>query len=300
MNPYYTDYGEYIGRLFPDFKVQKLSVNAGFSCPNRDGTIAYGGCIYCDNSSFTPRYTDPRRSVRTQIEDGRLFFGRKYPDMRYLAYFQSFTNTHAPVSRLRELYYEALDCPGIVGLVIGTRPDCLPEKTLALLGELAEHTHVTVEIGAETSHDRTLREINRRHLWSDVEKSVLALHERGVHTGLHLICGLPGETEEDILTTVDRAAALPTDTLKFHQLQIVRGTELARRQSLDPDYVRVYDMDEYLRLCVRIIERVPRRIAIERFTSQSPADMLIAPRWGVKNHVFTDRLLSMLSKRDKE
>ncbi len=274
MNPYYTDYAEYLSRLFPGQKVQKLSINAGMTCPNRDGTVGTGGCIYCDNRTFSPPYADARLPVRRQIEDGRKFFGRKYPSMKYLAYFQSYTNTFAPAGTLRRLYGEALDCEGIVGIIIGTRPDCLPAATLDLLEEMTRRVPVIVEIGAETSHDRTLREINRHHTWQCVCEAAGSLHGRGVHVGLHLIAGLPGETREDILATVSAATALPIDTLKLH-----------------------FTVDQYLDLCADIVSTVPRRIAIERFVSQSPADLLVSPRWGLKNYQFTDRLHRKLRDR---
>lgn len=297
MNPYYTDYAEYLSRLFPGQKVQKLSINAGMTCPNRDGTVGTGGCIYCDNRTFSPPYTDARLPVRRQIEDGRKFFGRKYPSMKYLAYFQSYTNTFAPADTLRRLYGEALDCEGIVGIIIGTRPDCLPTATLDLLEEMTRRVPVIVEIGAETSHDRTLREINRHHTWQCVCEAADALHDRGIHAGLHLIAGLPGETREDILATVRAATALPIDTLKLHQMQVIRGTELHRRYLAGTDCTLRFTLDQYLDLCADIVSMVPRRIAIERFVSQSPADLLVSPRWGLKNYQFTDRLHRVLSLR---
>ena len=297
MNPYYTDYAEYLSRLFPGQKVQKLSINAGMTCPNRDGTVGTGGCIYCDNRTFSPPYTDARLSIRRQIEDGRKFFGRKYPLMKYLAYFQSYTNTFAPAGTLRRLYGEALDCEGIVGIIIGTRPDCLPPATLDLLEETARRVPVIVEIGAETSHDHTLREINRHHTWQCVCEAIGSLHDRGIHVGLHLIAGLPGETREDILATVRAASALPIDTLKLHQMQVIRGTELHRRYLAGTDRTLRFTVDQYLDLCADLVATVPRRIAIERFVSQSPADMLVSPRLGLKNYQFTDRLHRKLRDR---
>ena len=195
------------------------------------------------------------------------------------------------------MYSEALDCEGIVGIIIGTRPDCLPTATLDLLEETAHRVPVIVEIGAETSHDRTLREINRRHTWQCVCEAVCALQDRGIHTGLHLIAGLPGESREDILATVRAATALPIDTLKLHQMQIIRGTELHRRYLDGTDRTLRFTVDQYLALCADIVSIVPRRIAIERFVSQSPADMLVTPRWGLKNYQFTDRLHRLLSSR---
>lgn len=300
MNNWYTDFSEYLGRIFPGTKVQKLSVDAGFSCPNRDGTIGRGGCTYCNVSSFSPSYCDPRLDVAAQLERGKAFFARKYPEMKYLAYFQAYTGTHSSdIERLTTLYAEALAVSDVVGLVIGTRPDCLPDALLDRLSDINRTTPVLIEIGAESSHDTTLRAINRGHTWQCVVDATARCAARGLRCGLHLICGLPGETEADILTTVDRACSLPVDTLKFHQLQIIRGTALARRYEAG-EHFSLFTAESYMELCRKIIERVPRRIAIERFLSQAPASMLLAPSWGIKNHVFTDRLHSLLRRTAPE
>lgn len=290
----YTDYATWLAKLFPGVKVQKLSVNGGMSCPNRDGTISTGGCIYCDNRTFSPSYTAGAGSVAAQLEAGRKFFGRKYPTMKYLAYFQSFTNTHAPAAQLQAIYEEALAQPDIVGLIVGTRPDCLPPATLALLEQLASRTTVIVELGAESSHDRTLAAINRGHTWNDTVNAVNELHRRGIHVGLHLIAGLPGESREDILATIDSCCRLPIDTLKIHQMQIIRGTELHRRYMAGTADLTPWQLDDYLDLCVEIVRRVPPAIALERFVSQSPPGMLVAPQWGLKNYQFTNLLNSRL------
>lgn len=297
MNSWYTDFSEYLSRIFPGIKVQKLSVDAGFSCPNRDGTIGRGGCAYCNVGSFSPGYCDPALSVASQLERGKAFFARKYPRMKYLAYFQAYTGTHdSDIARLTALYAEALSVNDIVGLVIGTRPDCLPDPLLDRLEEINRSRPVLIEIGAESSHDATLRAINRGHTWESVTYAAKRCASRGLRCGLHLICGLPGETEADILTTVDRACALPVDTLKFHQLQIIRDTALGRRYEAGEEF-SLFTAESYMQLCLKIIERVPRHIAIERFLSQAPASMLLAPSWGIKNHVFTDRLHALLRAR---
>jgi len=289
-------------RLFPDFKVQKISVNAGFSCPNRDGTIGHGGCIYCDNTSFTPGYCLCGDSIAEQIKKGKQFFARKYPEMKYLVYFQSFTSTHTDsLDTLRSIYREAMGSPDVVGLVIGTRPDTLTPKVVDLLREINATHPVIVEIGAETSFDKTLQLINRGHTWRDVESATALCHSRGLHCGLHLIAGLPGETQEMILETVRRACHLPIDTIKLHQLQIVRGTELHRRHEAGELEVTPFELNEYLNLCADITETVAvesaGRIEIERYTSQAPPDKVIAPKWGLKNYQFTDRLRRLISTR---
>ena len=299
MNPRYKDYSEYLGEKFPGMKVQKLSVNAGFSCPNRDGTIGHGGCIYCDNTSFTPRYCNAADSVECQIRKGREFFAGKYPDMKYLAYFQSFTGTHArAVEALESLYAEALAQDDVVGIIIGTRPDCLPPHVLDLLEDINRRRPVIVEIGAETSHDATLRLINRCHTWRQVEEAAGALASRGIDCGLHLIAGLPGEDDDDVLLTVERACALPISSIKMHQLQIIRNTPLHRLYEEGRMKIAPYTVDGYLDLCVRIVQTVGRRVAIERFVSSAPPEMVVAPRWGLKNYEFTHLLLNRLTAGD--
>lgn len=293
----YTTYSEYLATLFGPGKVQKISVNAGFGCPNRDGTIGTGGCSYCSNASFTPSYClEGEASVAAQITRGREFFARKYPSMRYLAYFQSYTSTFTgDPSLLRAMYREALAQPGVVGLVIGTRPDCLPPSVLSIIEEFVREVPVIVELGAETSHDRTLRLVNRGHTWGRVEEAVHALAAIGARPGLHLIAGLPGEAEPEVLATIDRACALPIDTLKLHQLQIIKGTPLHRLWLEGKAGTADWDLDRYLALCVEIVQSVPRRIAIERFLASAPPHLVEAPSWGLKNHEFTARLHRLLS-----
>ncbi|MCM1111061.1 MAG: TIGR01212 family radical SAM protein [Clostridium sp.] len=289
MKPY-RDFADFLGDYFPG-KMQKLSVNAGFTCPNRDGTVGRGGCTYCNNQTFSPGYCAPAESVASQLEAGKRFFARKYPAMRYLAYFQSYTNTHGALPLLRSLYREALAVDGVDGLIIGTRPDSMPETLLDLLEELASQgKFVMVEYGAESSHNDTLRLINRCHTWECTADAVVRTAERHIPVGLHLINGLPGENEERILQTVDQINLLPVSTVKFHQLQLVRGTRMAADVEAGRYDIPRYTVDEYIALCCRIVGRLRRDIAVERFVSQSPADLLIYPRWGLKNHEFTDRL----------
>lgn len=289
----FTLYGEYLREKF-GCKVQKLSVNAGFSCPNRDGTIGHGGCIYCDNRSFTPSYCTPFDSVTEQLVKGKAFFGRKYPDMKYLAYFQAYTSTYsASAEHLLALYREALAVEDVIGLVIGTRPDCFPRQLSCQLGEInREGNPVLVEFGAETSHDATLRLINRGHTWLRTVEAVHHAASAGLDVGLHFIMGLPGETEEMMLETVQRAVGLPVSSLKFHQLQVIKGTPLHRRWERGEISLDLFTVDAYLSLCRKICAVVPPSIAIERFTSSSPADLLIVPKWGIKNYEFVHRLQS--------
>ncbi len=293
MNPYYRDFADFLAEQFPGTKMQKLAVNAGFTCPNRDGTKGRGGCTYCNNLSFNPGYCSPRLSVSEQIEAGRRFFARKYPDMRYLAYFQAYTNTHSDdIDRLMSLYEEALAADGVDGVIIGTRPDCMPD---ALLARLRKLPWVMVEYGAESSHNATLERINRCHTWEDTVDAVERTHAAGIPVGLHLIMGLPGETEDMMLRTVDAVGSLPVSTVKFHQLQLVRGTRMASDIEKGLYDIRRFTADEYAGLCVKIVRRLRPGIAIERFVSQTPADMLLYPRWGLKNYQFTNLLMRRLT-----
>lgn len=289
----YRDFSDFLAEHFPG-KMQKISVNAGFSCPNRDGTVGTGGCTYCNNRTFNPDYCSPRLSVSEQLEEGKRFFARKYPTMRYLAYFQAYTNTHGDIEHLRSLYEEALGVSGVEGIIIGTRPDCMPDALLDYLEELAKRTFVLVEYGAESSHDVTLQRINRCHTWTQTVDAVTRTASRGIHVGLHMILGLPGESVEMMLDSVDALSALPIATVKFHQLQLIRGTRLARDVESGLYDIPRMTVEEYIDLCARIVRRINPAIAIERFTSQSPEELLIYPKWGLKNYQFVNLLNARL------
>lgn len=287
----YNDFGTWIRQRFP-FRVQKIAVDAGFTCPNRDGRLSTGGCVYCDNRTFNPSYCNPLKSVTEQLEEGKRFFQRKYPDMKYLAYFQAFTNTYAPVSKLRKLYEEALRVPDVVGLVIGTRPDCVSDELLDYLEGLNRRTFLLMEYGVETVNDATLRLINRGHDFACARQAVERTHQRGILTGAHVILGLPGEDAAESLRQAPVISSLPIDILKIHQLQIVKGTRLAALYEEKPFHV--YTVEEYLDLIARYISLLRDDLILERFVSQCPPDKLIAPRWGLKNHEFTDLLRNKL------
>ena len=296
MKKRYNDYGSWIREQFP-YRVQKISVDAGFTCPNRDGKVGRGGCVFCDNRTFNPAYCEREKSITQQIIAGKEFFARKYPDMKYLAYFQAFSNTYSDVEHLKRLYEEALAEDDVVGIVIGTRPDCVPDVLLDYLAQLSRRTFVMVEYGAETANDRTLQLINRGHSWTDTVDAVARTHARGILCGLHLILGLPNETIHDFRTTIEYVAALPIDTLKLHQLQLIRGTRLARQVASGEVTVAQWSAEEYADVCIDLLRRLPRRIALERFVSQSPASLLISPRWGLKNHEFTHMLHRRLTAK---
>jgi hypothetical protein len=289
--PYYYDYGTWIRHRFP-FRVQKISVDAGFTCPNRDGRLSTGGCIYCDNRTFNPAYCQRQDSITQQLEAGKLFFARKYPEMKYLAYFQAYTNTYASIDHLRQLYEEALRVEDVVGIVIGTRPDCVSDELLDYLEDLNRRTFLIVEYGVESANDDTLRRINRGHTFEQSRVAIKNTHQRGILTGAHIILGLPGEDAQENLRQAPVISSLPIDILKIHQMQIIRGTRLAAE--FERNSFHIYEIDEYIRLIANYIQRLRKDLVLERFVSQSPKELLIAPHWGLKNHEFTDLLNNYL------
>jgi radical SAM protein (TIGR01212 family) len=290
-----VDFSEFLSRRFT-FKVQKISLNAGFTCPNRDGTKGWGGCTYCNNQTFNPAYCKTEKSVTRQLNEGKQFFSRKYPDMKYLAYFQAYTNTYAEVDELKRKYEEALNVDDVVGLVIGTRPDCMPDSLLQYLKELNKETFLLVEYGIETTDDETLKRINRGHTYADTADAVKRTAACGILTGGHIILGLPGERREDMVKQATLLSLLPLTTLKIHQLQLIRGTRMAHEYTENPQFFRIFNVDEYVDLVIDYIEHLRPDIVLERFVSQSPKELLIAPGWGLKNYEFT----ALVRKRMKE
>lgn len=291
----YYDFAEFLAKYFP-YKVQKISINAGFTCPNRDGSKGKGGCTYCNNQTFNPDYCKPVMSVAEQLEKGKEFFARKYPNMKFLAYFQAYTNTYGEIEHLKSLYEEALSVDDVVGIVIGTRPDCMPDELLAYLQELSKKAFVLVEYGVETSKNETLCVINRGHTWEDAVDAVMRTHSYGIPCGVHLIVGLPGESIEDILATADAVSQLPLATVKLHQLQLIRGTRLAHQVEDGELEILQWTAQEYIEVCVAFLRRLSPHIAVERFVSQSPEHLLISPRWGLKNYEFTNLLQNHIRK----
>jgi len=287
----YRTMNDYLSGVFPG-RVIKIAVNAGLGCPNRDGTLGRDGCIYCNNLSFNPSYAanDLSGGITAQLEKGVRFNSRKGECYGYLAYFQSYTNTYGPTGRLIELYEEALRFPGVKGLVIATRPDCI-KPDLAdwfelRFGRLAPsgHPHLLVEIGIESTLDRTLQLINRHHTFQCASDCINDLYQRGIDTGAHLILGLPGETEKDYMEHADRISALPIKTLKLHQLQVVKGTALARMYEKEP--FKLFTAQEYAQVVRDFINAARKDLYYDRFVSETPQSMLIAPAWGIKPHSF--------------
>lgn len=293
----YNDFSTFLSKEF-SYKVQKISVNAGFTCPNRDGTKGFGGCTYCNNQTFNPAYCHVEKSIARQLEDGKAFFSRKYPHMHYLAYFQAYTNTYAEVDKLRQMYEEALSVDGIEGIIIGTRPDCVSDELLDYLAELNRKTFLLVEYGIESASDKTLQMINRGHTFACTKDAFKRTKEHGIRAGGHVILGLPGEDHEELMRQTKQISELPLVTLKLHQLQLIKGTRMALEYKQNPEMFHLYAADEYVETVIDYLERLRPDIVLERFVSQSPKELLIAPDWGMKNYEFTERLKRRLEERD--
>lgn len=292
----YNDFGNFLRQTFP-FKVQKISIDAGFTCPNRDGTKGTGGCTYCNNRTFSPEYCRTVKSMSSQMDEGIRFFSRKYPAMKYLAYFQAYTNTYGSLHELRAKYEEALSHPDVAGIIVGTRPDCMPDDLLDYFTDLSRKTFVMIEYGIESTLDGTLTRINRGHTYAEAADAVCRTAGRGIPVGAHLILGLPGESREDMLQHADRLSELPLTTLKLHQLQLIRHTRMAAEYAAHPEEFRLYTADEYIDLVIDFLERLSPDIVVERFVSQSPKELLIAPDWGLKNFEFTAKVDRRITER---
>ena len=283
----FKDYGTWLREQL-GAKVQKIAINAGFTCPNRDGRVGWGGCTYCNNQTFNPDYCQTTKSVTEQLEEGKRFFARKYPDMKYLAYFQAYTNTYADVEHCIALYEEALRVEDVVGIVIATRPDCVPDALLDYLTELNLRTFLIIEYGIESANDETLKRINRGHTFADSVRAIQRTAERGIRVGGHMILGLPGEEHDELMRQAKLIGQLPLTTLKLHQLQIIRGTKMEEEWQETP--WSLPSVDEYIELVLDYISLLPPTLVLERFVSSSPASLLVAPRWGLKNYEFVNRL----------
>ena len=293
----YNDLSTFLSLHFP-FKVQKISINAGFTCPNRDGSVGYGGCTYCNNQTFNPAYCHTDKSVGQQLEEGKRFFSGKYPEMKYLAYFQAYTNTYGELEELKRKYEEALAVADVVGLVIGTRPDCMPDDLLDYLEELNKRTFVWIEYGIESTDEETLRRINRGHTFAEAEDAIVRTARRGMPVGGHVILGLPGEEREALIKQAEQLSRLPLTTLKLHQLQLIRGTRMASEYEKTPELFHLYSADEYIDLVIDYIEHLRPDLVLERFVSQSPKELLIAPDWGLKNYEVTEKVKKRMNERN--
>ena len=293
----FNAYSNYFRNLY-GARVQKVSIDAGFTCPNRDGTKGSGGCTYCLNDAFNPSYCVPSKSVTKQIEEGVEFHKWRYTEaVSYLAYFQAFSNTYAPLDKLKELYEEALSFPGVIGLIIGTRPDCIDEEKLAYIKELSQRCYVAVEYGIESCYNKTLKRINRGHSFEDAIRAVERTSELGINAGAHFIFGLPGESREEMMNQVDIISKLPVKTVKFHQLQIIKGTVMEKEFMEKPGDFELFSWEEYLDFFISFLERLNPDLVVERFTGEAPPRFLTGEGWGKKR---TDQIVSLIEKRLEE
>lgn len=289
----YNSFVGYFKRKYGE-RLQKIVLDAGFTCPNRDGSVGRGGCTYCDNAAFHPSYSTPGKSIRQQLDEGIEFHKVRYRTTEhYLAYFQAYSNTYAPLERLRQLYEEALSHPQVVGIVIGTRPDCVDEAKLDYLAELAQKHVVIVEYGIESCYDVTLRRINRGHDFETARRAVEMTAERGIDVGVHFILGLPGETRQMMLDACRMINELPVRSVKFHQLQIVKGTRMEREYAERPEDFERFSLDEYLDFFVDMLERLRPTLSIERFVGEVPPRFVNETPWGLIRNVELLRLLDL-------
>ncbi|MBO5675218.1 MAG: TIGR01212 family radical SAM protein [Bacteroidaceae bacterium] len=280
-----------------EVKLQKIMLDGGFTCPNRDGRVGQGGCSFCLCESFNPEYCRKHDSITEQLEAGKKFFEGKYPRMKYLAYFQAYSSTYAPLEVLRQRYDEALAVKDVVGLVVATRPDCINEEILALFVSIREKGYaVAIELGCESFYDRTLARVNRGHTSRQSIDAIHLCHKYGIPVTVHLMFGLPGESRDDIIAEAELLNTLPVSSLKLHQLQILRGTRMAREWEEKKEDFLAFTLDTYAQLVADFAQRLRSDIRIERFASSAPRDMLISPRFGVKQSVVEARIRALMDK----
>jgi uncharacterized protein len=293
----FNAYSNYFRTIY-GARVQKVSIDAGFTCPNRDGSKGSGGCTYCNNDAFNPSYCQPEKSISQQLEEGIRFHKWRYSGaISYLAYFQAYSNTYAPLETLRKLYEEALAYPGVIGLIIGTRPDCTDEEKLRYLRELSDKCYLAIEYGVESCYNKTLRRINRGHTFEEAVTAIERSAELGINTGAHFILGLPGETREEMSEQVKIISGLPLKTVKFHQLQIIRGTRMETDFRDNPGDFDLFTWEEYLSFFISFLERLNPAIVVERFTGEAPPRFLTGIGWGKKR---ADQIVNLIEKRLEE
>ena len=293
----FNSYSRYFVKQFGG-RVQKISIDAGFSCPNRDGKISTGGCTFCSNEAFNPSYCRPEKSIQQQIEEGIEFHRRRYRRAsQYLAYFQPFSNTYKPVEELKNIYQQALEVPEIAGIVIGTRPDLVDNSILQLLKEIQKTHYVMLEYGVESVYDDTLKRVNRGHNFATAEKAIRMTAEQGIPCGAHFIFGLPGESKTMMLDAADIISQLPLTTVKFHQLQIFKGTKMAEEYPTHPEIFHLFDLEEYIDFVIDFAERLNPDIVIERFAGEVPPRYLVSEPWMKLRY---DEVLSRIEKRMEE
>jgi radical SAM protein (TIGR01212 family) len=293
----FNAYSNWFKKLYGG-RMQKVSIDAGFTCPNRDGTTGTGGCTYCNNDAFNPSYCHPTKTISEQLATGIDFLKKGYhKTAAYLAYFQAYSNTYAPLERLKVLYQEALIYPGISGLIIGTRPDCVDEEKLEYFRELSRKYFVAIEYGVESCYDKTLRRINRGHTFRQAVDAIGMTSAKGIKTGAHFIFGLPGESPEEILKQAEIISALPLSTVKFHQLQIIKGTLMEKEFREKPEDFNLFSFEDYVEFFISFLERLNPAIVVERFTGEAPPGLLTEQRWGRRR---TEQIVTIIEKRLEE
>lgn len=293
----FNSYSHYFAKQFGG-RVQKISIDAGFSCPNRDGKISMGGCTFCSNAAFNPSYCRPEKTITQQIEEGIEFHRRRYRRANnYLAYFQPFSNTYKPLEELKSIYTQALEIPEIVGIVIGTRPDLMDEHILQYLNELQRTHYVILEYGVESVYDETLKRVNRGHDFATAECAIRMTADYGIPCGAHFIFGLPGETKTMMLDAADIISQLPLTTVKFHQLQIFKGTKMVSEYQAHSEVFHLFDLEEYIDFVIDFAERLNPDIVIERFAGEVPPRFLVSESWMKLRY---DEVLSRIEKRMEE
>ena len=296
-NRRFNSYSNYFTKQFGG-RVQKISIDAGFSCPNRDGKISTGGCTFCSNAAFNPSYCRPEKSIRQQIEEGIEFHQKRYRRAnQYLAYFQPFSNTYKPLAEVKRIYSEALEVPSILGIVIGTRPDLIDEAILQHLNEIQKTHYVMLEYGVESVYDETLKRVNRGHNFATAERAIRMTADYGIPCGAHFIFGLPGETKAMMLDAADIISRLPLTTIKFHQLQIFKDTKMAEEYQLHPEHFHLFDLEEYIDFVIDFAEHLHPDIVIERFAGEVPPRYLVSEPWMKLRY---DAVLSRIEKRMEE
>ncbi len=292
----YNAYTDYLKARFGE-RLQKVIIDAGFTCPNRDGSSGYGGCTYCNNDAFTPPTGQSGKQIPEQLENGISYLSHRYGAGRFIAYFQPYSNTYAPLSRLKELYEQALSHPAVVGLSIGTRPDCIDEEKIKYLESLARDYYISVEYGLESPYDKTLDWINRQHDFRCWEEAVTMTANRGIDICTHIILGFPTESREEMLDTATTLSDYPLDSLKIHHLHIVKKTVLAKRYKEEPFHL--FDFPEYMDLVIGFLERLNPEIKIQRLSGETQPGMLVAPNWGgLRADAIQRRLESELTRRN--
>jgi radical SAM protein (TIGR01212 family) len=291
-----NSYGHYLRQRF-GCRISKVNLDAGFTCPNRDGSKGVGGCIFCNNSSFSPRETIASIPLKEQLEAGMAYHRKRLGSQKFIAYFQKYTNTYAAVEQLEELYMEALSHPDVIGISVGTRPDCLTDQVVELLSRIAEKHYLCLELGLQSADDSILQQINRGHTLADFVNSVQRANGHGFDICGHLIYGFSDETPRDFLPTADLFNSLPGITsLKLHQLHVVEGTPLAslyRHGQFTP-----LQLDQYVNTAADFLERLHPRISIQRLYGSSPREILVAPRWGLKNNQLWYAVINELKRRN--